>query len=95
MKNVLFPSFLLLFFFFIKNSVAQNFVNGSFELNSGACVINGSNSTITSSVTSLDAYGCGNEIDLHELAAIDFNHLAGSRDRPSFSTSAQFQVTKD
>ncbi|HYV90629.1 MAG TPA: T9SS type A sorting domain-containing protein [Chitinophagales bacterium] len=43
---------------------AQNFVNGSFELNTGFCIINAYNAYITSNVTGLDAYGCGNEMDL-------------------------------
>ena len=43
---------------------AQNFVNGSFELNTGFCIVNGDNATITSNVTGIDAYGCGNEMDL-------------------------------
>ena len=48
----------------IEISSAQNFINGSFELNTGFCIINGGNATITSNVTSVNAYGCGNEIDL-------------------------------
>lgn len=43
---------------------AQNFLNGSFELNTGFCIVNGTNSYITSNVTGIEAYGCGEEIDL-------------------------------
>lgn len=43
---------------------AQNFVNGDFELNTGFCIINADNTTISSNVTGLNAYGCGNEMDL-------------------------------
>lgn len=39
-------------------------LNGSFELNSGQCIINGSNDVITSNVVATTAFGCAGEIDL-------------------------------
>jgi hypothetical protein len=40
------------------------FINGSFELNTGLCIINGSNEYINNNVLGVTAYGCANEIDL-------------------------------
>ena len=39
-------------------------INGSFELNSGQCIVNGSNNVITANVLATTAFGCAGEIDL-------------------------------
>jgi hypothetical protein len=46
------------------NFTGLQLINGSFEINTGKCIINGSNSYITNNVAATTAYGCGNEIDL-------------------------------
>src|ERR1043165_10127431 len=55
---------LIIFFFLPQKSFAQNFLNGDFEINSGSCIINGSNATITANLSNSNAYGVGQEIDL-------------------------------
>ncbi len=46
------------------NSGVLRLINGSFEFNSGRCILNGPNSYITANVLATTAYGCGGEIDL-------------------------------
>lgn len=54
----------VIFLFPALSVSGQNLLNGDFELNSGFCIINGGNSTITSNLNNTDAYGTGQEIDL-------------------------------
>ena len=46
------------------NSTVLELVNGSFEINSGSCIVNGSNRLINANVAATTAYGCAGEIDL-------------------------------
>jgi hypothetical protein len=46
------------------NSGALQLVNGSFEINSGTCIVNGNNNIISTNVAGTTAYGCAGEIDL-------------------------------